>query len=139
MSATITSTVAGWEIRHAPEVLGHPLLHRASDHGRIDPPVDGQVELEGDDAVGVRHLDAVVPRAVPLDEAVDALDLERSIGCVAREDVRRDERVAFHQGDCCSPRGAEHELRHLRSGEAAGGTNVVPVPAETCSTPPARR
>ena len=144
MSSTTTSTVAGVEIGHPPEVLGHPLPARAAPTaGTLTPQSTAEVQLDRDDAVLFVDLDAVVPRTrVPSTSPCTPVDLERRVGRVAREHVRRDERVPFHQADCCSRgAGAGRSTSSVTSGRAKNrnGTNVVPVPGETCITPPAAR
>jgi hypothetical protein len=54
------------------------------------------VDLDPDGAVLAQHADAAMAVEVALDEAVDALDLARSVGGVAGEDVARDRGAAFH-------------------------------------------
>ena len=51
-------------------------------------PVDAEMQLDCDDAVRVRDLDAVVARPRSLDEPRNAVDLERGISRIARQDVR---------------------------------------------------
>ena len=72
------------------------------------------------------------PRAV--DELVDALHLARGVRRIRREDVVRDDGVTFHAGQSSPGR---RRTSSVTSGRAKNrnGTNVVPVPGETCIVP----
>ena len=98
MSSTTTSTVAGGQIGHPPEVLRDAGLHGGTDRRDVRRPSRPRDAARPRRRRRVRDLDAVMPRPRPVDEPCDAVDLERGIGRIAREDVGRDERVPFHHG-----------------------------------------
>ena len=91
------------------------------------------MELERERALGLGHADAAVAPG-PVDELRHPVDLERRIGRVGREHVVRDDRVAFHA--IVQSSVARRSTSSVTSGRAKNrnGTNVVPVPGETCMT-----
>ena len=96
MSSTMTSTAAGVRSAIRSRYSATRPCTAAPTARHVDAPVDGEVELDPDGTVVVRHPDAAVARPGAVDEPAHPVDLERGIRRVAREDVRRDERVALH-------------------------------------------
>ena len=91
------------------------------------------MHLERDRAVLLVDANAAMP-PWRVDELADAVDLERRVGRVGGQHVVRDDGVAFHVGQS---RPAWRSTSSVTSGRAKkrNGTNVVPVPGETCMTP----
>ena len=132
-SSTTTSTRAGWTsaIRARYSATRACTSEPTGPNGA--PHSSDEMQLDRDAAVVPDHdPHGPVPGQVAADERMHAVDLERRVGGVAREDVGRDAGVTFHHADS--------RISSVASGRAKNrkGTNVVPSPDETCSTPPAR-
>ena len=73
------------------EAVGDVGLHLGADRACARAPVEREVQLDADPPVVARDLDALVAVQRAPDEAVDAGDLARRVGGVAREHVGGDE------------------------------------------------
>ena len=89
-SSTITSMVWGRTSAIRARQSATLRLHPGADLAGVRAPGENEVQLDGHLALVAGDLDALAG------QLAHALDLARSIGCVACEDVGRDDRMAFH-------------------------------------------
>ena len=108
------------ESRHAPEVVGHALLHLARHRIRARPPFE--LEMHDDVCLLRRARDL---SGVP-GQARNACHFQRRVTGVPGEHIGRDDGSLHH---------ADRTTSSVTSGRAKSrnGTNVVPRPGDTCS------
>ena len=147
--AITTSTLAR-NLRRATNVLGDAALHDGSDLGGARAPADGDVDLDRERPLVLGDPHASMSSGA-VDESRDAVDLACGVCRIGGEDVVRDDRVLHHAqlrwsirrlttGRQMPDRTSSTACRStssVTSGRAKNrnGTNVVPVPGETCIVP----